>query len=91
MHVKKGQTVEVIRGSHKGKTAVILKSLPKTNQVILEGVNLKKKHIKPTRNSKGSTREVLHPISVSNVRSVEKASPAPKAKRVAKKTVKKSE
>jgi ribosomal protein L24 len=34
MHVKKGQTVEVIRGAYKGKTGVVAKALPKTNQVI---------------------------------------------------------
>ncbi len=72
MHVKKGQTVEVIRGAHKGKSAIIAKALPKTNQVILQGVNLKKKHVKPTRTSKGSTIEIAHPMSVSNVRLAEK-------------------
>ena len=93
MHVKKGQTVEVIRGAHKGKTGVVAKALPKTNQVILVGVNLKKKHVKPTRNEKGKTIEVAHPLSVSNVRPTEKVvktAKAPKAK-VAKKTTKKAE
>ena len=93
MHVKKGQTVEVIRGAHKGKSALVVKALPKTNQVILEGVNLKKKHVKPTRNTKGKTIEVAHPLSVSNVRPTEKATTkekAPKAK-VAKKVAKKAE
>lgn len=90
MHVKKGQTVEVIRGAHKGKTAVIAKAFPKTNQVILTGVNLKKKHVKPTRNAKGKTIEIAHPLSVSNVRPTEKVVKAAKAK-VAKKTTKKSE
>ena len=96
MHVKKGQTVEVIRGVHKGKTAVIAKAFPKTNQVILDGVNLKKKHVKPTRNTKGKTIEIAHPMSVSNVKPVEakvkavKEVKAPKAK-VAKKIAKKAE
>lgn len=90
MHVKKGQTVEVIRGAHKGKTGVVAKALPKTNQVILAGVNLKKKHVKPTRNEKGKTIEVAHPLSVSNVRPTEKVVKTAKAK-VAKKTTKKAE
>jgi large subunit ribosomal protein L24 len=72
MHVKKGQTVEVIRGAHKGKTGVIAKAIPKANQVIVAGVNLKKKHVKPTRNTKGKTIEIAHPLSVSNVRPTEK-------------------
>ena len=88
MHVKKGQTVEVIRGAHKGKSAIIAKALPKTNQVILQGVNLKKKHVKPTRTSKGSTIEIAHPMSVSNVRLAEKVvkkEKVPAKKKVAKK------
>lgn len=94
MHVKKGQMVEVIRGVHKGKTALIVKAFPKTNQVLLQGVNLKKKHVKPTRNEKGKTIEVAHPLSVSNVRPTEvvKKEKAPKAEKpkVAKKVVKKA-
>lgn len=92
MHVKKGQTVEVIRGVHKGKTAVIAKAFPKTNQVILDGVNLKKKHVKPTRNTKGKTIEIAHPISVSNVRPVEKGATKEKAPKTQKpKVAKKAE
>lgn len=95
MHVKKGQTVEVIRGAHKGKTAVVAKAFPKTNQVILAGVNLKKKHVKPTRNAKGKTIEIAHPMSVSNVRPTEKVKKekAPKAEKpkAAKKVAKKAE
>lgn len=72
MHVKKGQTVEVIRGAHKGKTGVIAKAMPKEGMVIISGVNMKKKHVKPTRNEKGKTIEIAHPMSVSNVRPTEK-------------------
>ena len=87
--------VEVVRGAHKGKTALVAKAFPKTNQVILEGVNLKKKHVKPTRNAKGKTIELAHPISVSNVRPTEKVKKekTPKAEKpkVAKKVAKKAE
>lgn len=94
MHVKKGQTVEVIRGAHKGKTGVIAKAMPKEGTIIIAGINMKKKHVKPTRTQKGQTIEVAHPISVSNVRATEKVvktTKAPKVKiekpKVAKKTV----
>jgi len=49
MHVKKGDTVQVISGSYKGKVGKILKVFPKTSQVVVEGVNLKTKHLKPQR------------------------------------------
>lgn len=97
MHVKKGDTVEIIRGAHKGKKGVIAKSIPQEGMVIVEGINLKKKHVKPTRNQKGRTIEVAHPISVSNVRPTEaKAKPEKSekkvaAKKVAKKVTKKAE
>jgi large subunit ribosomal protein L24 len=49
MHVKKGDKVVVITGSDKGKVGKILASLPKQNRVIVEGVNIKTKHQKQTR------------------------------------------
>ncbi len=49
MHVKKGDTVQIISGSYKGKVGKILKVFPKTSQVIVEGVNIKTKHLKPQR------------------------------------------
>ena len=95
MHVKKGQTVEVIRGAHKGKTGVIAKAMPKEGMVIISGINMKKKHVKPTRNEKGKTIEIAHPMSVSNVRPTEvvKKEKTPKAvkPKVAKKVAKKAE
>jgi large subunit ribosomal protein L24 len=47
MHVKKGDTVQVISGSYKGKVAKVLAVFPKLSTVLIEGVNLKTKHIKP--------------------------------------------
>ena len=74
---------------------MVAKAFPKTNQVILAGVNLKKKHVKPTRNAKGKTIEIAHPMSVSNVRPTEvvKKEKAPKVAKpkVAKKATKKAE
>lgn len=47
MHVKKGDTVQVISGSYKGKVGKVLAVFPKDSQVLVEGVNLKTKHVKP--------------------------------------------
>lgn len=49
MHVKKGDTVQIISGSYKGKVGKILKVFPQTSQVVVEGVNVKTKHLKPQR------------------------------------------
>lgn len=47
MHVKKGDIVQVIAGSDKAKVGEVLAVFPKTSQVIVKGVNLKTKHVKP--------------------------------------------
>lgn len=68
MHVKKGDKVKVITGKDKGKTGVILKALPKKDRVIVEGVNIVKKHAKASQeNPQGGIIEFEAPIHVSNV------------------------
>lgn len=47
MHVKKGDTVQIISGKDKGKVGEILKTLPKKSQVVIKGVNIRTKHVKP--------------------------------------------
>ncbi len=49
IHVKKGDTVEVIGGKHRGKRGKVLKVFPKAGKLIIEGVNLVKRHAKPTQ------------------------------------------
>ena len=49
MHVKKGDKVMVITGKDKGKTGVILAAFPKKDRVLVEGVNIVKKHMKPNQ------------------------------------------
>ncbi|MCF0231638.1 MAG: 50S ribosomal protein L24 [Enterococcus sp.] len=68
MKLKKGDKVIVIAGKDKGKTGAIQKVDPKTNRVVVEGVNLRKKNKKPTQNNpEGSQIEIYAPIHVSNV------------------------
>ncbi|MGE6593255.1 50S ribosomal protein L24 [Bacillus mycoides] len=68
MHVKKGDKVQVITGKDKGKQGVILVALPKQNRVIVEGVNIVKKHSKPSQlNPQGGIITKEAPIHVSNV------------------------
>jgi large subunit ribosomal protein L24 len=69
MFVKKGDTVVVISGKDKGKSGVILESFPKTNKIVVDGINISKRHIAPrTRTSKGQIVEKNMPIDASNVR-----------------------
>ena len=49
MRIKKGDTVQVLSGNDKGKTGEVLEVIPKTNRVIVKGVNIRKKHIKPKK------------------------------------------
>lgn len=68
LHVKTGDTVVVITGKDKGKTGRILAAFPKDNRVLVEGVNLVKKHTKPNpANPQGGIITKEAPIHVSNV------------------------
>jgi large subunit ribosomal protein L24 len=68
MHVKKGDKVMVISGKDKGKQGVILEAYPKKNRVLVEGVNIVKKHSKPSQaNPQGGIINKEAPIHVSNV------------------------
>jgi large subunit ribosomal protein L24 len=68
MHVKKGDKVMVITGKDKGKTGVVLAAFPKKDRVIVEGVNIVKKHSKPSQvNPQGGIINKEASIHVSNV------------------------
>jgi large subunit ribosomal protein L24 len=65
--LKKGDTVKVIAGKEKGKTGKVLSTLPEKQRVIVEKVNLIKRHRKPDAKGKGGIVEKEGPIHVSNV------------------------
>ncbi len=68
MKIKKGDNVIIISGKDKGKTGAVLKSFPKENRVLVEGVNMKIIHQKPGKNiQKGQKVEKAQPLNVSNV------------------------
>jgi large subunit ribosomal protein L24 len=72
-HVKKGDTVQVISGNHKGATGKILAVLPKKSQVLIEGVRIIKKHArKSLENPNGAIIEREGPLHISNVKLLEK-------------------
>ena len=49
MRIRKGDTVQVINGKEKGKTGEVIRTLPIENRVIVEGINLRTRHVKPTQ------------------------------------------
>ena len=49
MRIKKGDTVQVLSGNDKGKTGEVLEVMPKTSKVVVKGINIRKKHIKPRK------------------------------------------
>lgn len=72
MKIKKNDSVIVIAGKDKGKIAKVVKAMPKDNLILLEGVNMKKRHERARKaNSKGQIVEKAMPVHVSNVMLVE--------------------
>jgi large subunit ribosomal protein L24 len=70
--IKKGDMVKVIAGDDKGKTGEVLKVIPKEAKVIVKGVNIAKKAVKPSdANPKGGFEYIEKPIHISNVKKVE--------------------
>jgi large subunit ribosomal protein L24 len=68
MHVKAGDTVQVIAGKDKGKVGEILKAIPTKSQVIVKGVNIRTKHVKPQQDGEsGKVVTYEAPIHSSNV------------------------
>ena len=57
MRIRKGDTVQVIAGKDKGKTGEVLRTLPNENRVIVEGINLRTRHEKPTQ--EGETGRIV--------------------------------
>jgi large subunit ribosomal protein L24 len=68
MNVKKGITVKILSGDDKGKTGKVLKVFPKLGKVLVEGVNMTKRHERPRKQGqKGQIVEVAMPVHTSNV------------------------
>jgi len=73
--IAKNDTVEVISGAHKGRKGKVLKAFPDENRVVVEGINLQKRHKKPrSQQDPGGIIEKEGPIHVSNVKLLEKGS-----------------
>ena len=98
MKVKVGDNVRILAGKDKGKEGRVIRTLKKDNKVVVEGINMVKKHVKPNRmNEVGSIVDIEAPIHASNVKLAEtkkeakKAAAKPVEEKATKKTTKKSE
>ena len=68
LKIKKGDRVRVLQGKDRGKEGTVMRALPEQNKVIVDGVNVAKKHQKPTKATmQGGIIDKDMPIDVSNV------------------------
>lgn len=67
IHVKKGDQVLVISGASKGTQGEILQVIPKKYRAVVDGVNIAKKHTKPTQDNPGGINEKIMSIHISNL------------------------
>lgn len=67
LKIKKGDKVVILSGDDKGKTGEIVKSMPKESKVVVQGINLVKRHTKPSQTTPGGIITKEAPIHVSNV------------------------
>ena len=67
LKIKKGDQVVILSGDDKGKTGEVLKAMPKENKVVVKGVNLVKRHTKPSQTNPGGIVTKEAPINASNV------------------------
>ncbi len=86
--IKKGDTVYVRSGSYKGKTGRVLAVNRKENTILVEGINMRQKHQRPTQNNpKGGILQVERPIHISNVALFVQLDGGNRPTRVKKKTI----
>ncbi|HYG01513.1 MAG TPA: 50S ribosomal protein L24 [Chryseosolibacter sp.] len=78
LHIRKGDTVQVIAGDDKGKTGKVLEVILDKNRAIVEGVNISTKHSKPSAGKpEGGIKKIEAPVHVSNLMLVDPASGKP--------------
>jgi len=69
MKIKKSDTVLIISGKDRGRRGKVLKVLPKEEKLVVEGINLRKKHLKPRRTGeKGQIIQFPAPLHISNIK-----------------------
>jgi large subunit ribosomal protein L24 len=83
LHVRRGDRVKVIRGNHAGVEGTVLRVLTKENRVVVEGVNMRKRHTRPSQaNQEGGIITFEAPIHASNVMLIDPTTDEPTRTRV---------
>jgi len=78
LHVRKGDEVQVIAGNYRGVRGTVLRTIPRKNQVVVDGVNIRKRHEAPSQKSpEGGIVSFPAPIHVSNVMLIDPATGEP--------------
>lgn len=78
LHIKKGDTVMVVSGKHRGESGEVLQVIPETNRAIVEGINMVSKHTKPSQKfPDGGIIEQEAPVHVSNLMIVDPKTKTP--------------
>ena len=78
MKIRRGDRVMVIRGNHKGQEGTVLRVEPEKNRVVIEGINRRKRHMKPSQtNPEGGIVEFEAPVHASNVMLVDPSTGEP--------------
>jgi large subunit ribosomal protein L24 len=77
IHIRKGDKVQVIAGSNKGSEGTVLKVMVSKYRAVVEGVNMVKKHTKPTNDAAGGIIDKEAPIHISNLMLVDPKSGKP--------------
>jgi len=68
MKIKKGDQVKILSGKDRGKQGKVLRVMPKEDKVVVENINIRKKHVRPRREGeKGQIVEIPAPLHISNV------------------------
>lgn len=87
MRIKRGDTVKIITGEHKGKEGKVGAVLRNKDKVIVEGINIVKKHVKPNaKNETGGILDIEAPIHISNIKLITKKEKEDKKEKTTKKT-----
>jgi len=69
MKIKKGDNILIIAGKDKGKSGKVIRSLPKDKKLLVEGLNLRKRHVRPKKQGeKGQIVQVPAPLDISNAK-----------------------
>ena len=85
MNIKKGDTVKIISGKDRGKSGKVTSAFPKEGRIVVDGINVKKKHLRPGKQGqKGQIIQISTPFSVSSAMLV--CSNCKKTTRIGKKT-----